>query len=112
MDDDSSCIGPRIDELSDGSRVMLGKENVRGVPLFDDIGEVQSQNRGKVTGKPSWIRVRVSDRNADFPLAWLVTLGVLARKHNKLRNSFFLPGHRCTTLPPLRHDGQVAHDYV
>lgn len=112
MDDDSSRIGPAIDELSDGPRVTLGKENIRGLLLLDDVGEVQSQHRGEVTRKLSRISVRVSDGNTYFPLAWRVTLGVFPGKYDKFRNSLFLPGHRSTTLPPLRRDGQVAHDYM
>src|ERR1700736_353395 len=112
MDNDSRCIGPGIDELSDGPRVIFGEQDIRRISLLDDIGEVQSQHSGEVTGELRGIRVRIRDGNADFSLAWLITLGVLPRKHDKLRISFLSFRHRYTTLPPLRRDGQGAHDYV
>jgi hypothetical protein len=112
MDHDSHRIGPGIYELPDGLRVILGEENIRWLPPFDDIGEAQSQHRGKVAGERRRIRVRVRYGNADFPLARLVTLGVVPRKYDKLRISFLSSRHRYTTLPPLRRDGQVAHDYI
>ncbi|MEA2705869.1 MAG: hypothetical protein QOH22_657 [Gemmatimonadaceae bacterium] len=112
MDDDSSRIGPGIDKVSDGPRVVLGKKNIRRILLFEDVGEVQSQHRGEVVGQPSRIHIRISNGDADFSLGWLVTLCLLSRKHDKLRNCFFALGHRSITLPPMQRDGQVAHDYL
>ena len=114
MDNDSRSIGPGIDEFSDGARVLLAEENIRRLALLDDVREMQSQHRGEPGRKVRRLRVRIRDGNADLPLARLVTLGVLARQHDKRRNpvlSLSLGDHS-TTLPPLRHDGQVAHDYV
>jgi len=114
MDNDSRCVGPGIDKLSDGPRVILAKENIRRLALLDDVREMQSEHRSEAAGKVRRLCVRIRDGNADFLLAWLVTLGVLPREHGKRRNLFLSLslGHRSTTLPPLRHDGQVAHDYV
>jgi hypothetical protein len=112
MDNDSPDVGPCVDELSDGLRVIVAEENIRRLAHLDDVGEVQSEDRCKATGEARRLRVRIRDGNADFPLAGLVTLGVLPREHYKRRNLSFSLWHRSTTLPPLRHDGQVAHDYV
>jgi len=111
MDDDSLCVGPGIDELSDRARVILAEENIRRLSPLDDVGETQIEYRDKVTGELRRLRVRVRDGNADFPLAWLVALSILSREYDKVRNSFLSLRHRSTTLPPLRDDGQVAHDY-
>ena len=114
MDNDSRRIGPRIDEFSDGARVILAEENIRRLALFGDVREMQSEHRREAIGKVRRLRVRIRNGNADFPLARLVTLGVLPREHDKRRNLFLSlsPRHRSTTLPPLRHHGQVAHDYT
>lgn len=114
MDNDSRCIGPRIDEFSDGPHVILAEENIRRLALLDDVCKMQSEHCSETAGELCRLRVRIRDGDADFPLAWLVTLGVLPREHDKRRHLFLSLslGHRSTTLPPLRHDGQVAHDYV
>lgn len=112
VDNDSPCIGPRIDELQNSAYVILGKENIRRIFRFEDIGEVQSQNRREVAGDIGRIHIGVSDGDADFLLARLVLLGVLSRQDDKLRNLVLSPCHGSPTLPPLRCDGQVAHDYA
>ncbi len=93
MDNDSRCIGPGINELSDGARVILGEENIRRLTLLDDVGEIQSEHRDKATGEVRRIRVRIRDGNTNLPLAWLVTLGVLPREYEKLRSLFLSLRH-------------------
>lgn len=112
MDNHARCVRPRIKELHDCARMIRREENIRRLALLDDVSEMQSEHRGEAIGDARRLRVRICDRNADFPLAWLVTLGLLSRENDKLRNLSLSPMHRSTTLPPLRHDGQVAHDYV
>src|SRR6202158_2489919 len=107
MDNDSVCIGPGINEISDGPRVILVEVNIRWFALLDDVGEIQSEDRCKTGGDARRLRVRVRNRNADFALARHVALGVLPREHDKRRNPFLPLSHPFTTLPPLRRDGQV-----
>src|SRR2546423_15721960 len=104
MHDDPLSVGPGIDELCDGPRVILGGQNIRWLSLLEYIGEIQSEHGKEATREVRWIGVRIRDGNADLALPGLIALGILPREHDKLRNLFLSLGHRLhvTTIAARR----------
>jgi sarcosine oxidase len=80
------CAGPFLNELLDCARVICREKNIRRLAALDDVVEMQPENRDKAIGDARGLRVRIRDRNADFPLAGLVTLGILTGEDDKLRD--------------------------
>ncbi len=112
VDDDPCCVRPIVDKISDSPCVVLREENIRRVFLFQDVSEVQSEDRCEILGQLCRIRTRIRDRNAYLLAARVVALGILSGEHHEFGNMLLSLGHASPTLPPLRRDGQVAHDYV
>jgi hypothetical protein len=97
---DSLGVRPRVDEIRDLTRVILGKKNIRRLATLGDVVEAQSKNSREARRDSSRWSIGVRDRNADLRPARLIALGIIARENDELRSQYSPSGSKwhCASL--------------
>jgi hypothetical protein len=91
VDHHSLGVRPCVEELRDLPRVILDEQNVTRLTTLDHVVEIQSKYPREARRNSGGRGIGVRDGNADLFAARFITLGILARKNDELRNQDLAP---------------------